>query len=194
MILQNIRTRVTLVTLVNITPGANLNCIQNSIDIFSILNSSLLSGDGQKVMLKEISVNMEFQMLDEVNLSKLAVIPFIVQTAGTFTSTQNLANSSLEELLDTCIDDEFGLYLLRDIVFSKVKLRDQSADYAQANVRLTFKVPKHLLALINKEQQTERLQDLYIGFYLVPSGNNAVRTAVVAFYKYGLTSKGITRK
>lgn len=188
---QNRKIRTFPSDIISWTPGANLNIIGNLVDIFDDINTGLLSGDGVSVVIDEITIKLHLTQI--ASNETFVIIPFIAQTAGTLTTTSGLANDQITEVIDGVCDDEFGLELLHnDFIMSRVGERDFDSDTHHQVLSYSTKVPKRLLNLINKEQQTERLQNIYFGLHLVAHQNVSIAGNIWRQYKYRERIKGIT--
>jgi hypothetical protein len=117
--------------------------------------------DGAKVQIKNIRFHMRFYSNEE-----FAVQLALVQTAGAWTTTDDLDIAIVDAILNSCIDDVFGSYLLNQMQYSKrVPSDDMTAAAPQSQgLYITAQLPQHLIQLINKEVETERLQELKFGF------------------------------
>jgi ribosomal protein S25 len=87
-----------------------------------------------------------------------------VQTNGTVTDTVDRAEAVVDKILDAAIDDVFGYQLLSNFKLSKTMPIDSGYSTSTSNtmVEMSVILPPNLLGLINKEVETERLQNLYI--------------------------------
>jgi hypothetical protein len=137
-----------------VTPGANLGFAEN----FSSLSGlpDILLEDGKRAYLKRIRFFLRCE-----STGPFGIIPVAVQTAGTFADTANLADQEVQDLLDGAIDDTFGFEPLADFFVAKRMAPD--ANNMDWVVERSFEVPRHLLNLKNKEGETERLQEIYLG-------------------------------
>jgi hypothetical protein len=88
---------------ITITPGANEGFTYNLQNLHSNIDS-LPVGDGEKAQVESYKVSMRATS----NVLAFAIKPFIIQTAGTFTSQSNLSERRVHTMLDSSIDDEFG--------------------------------------------------------------------------------------
>ena len=133
---------------------------------------NILSADGQK---SKISAFWFTFRLDSEE--KFGVLPVIVQTAGTITDTIDLASNIEDVNLDSCIDDVFGYQNLARV--TKVARRIPSQDGSAAGGRehgleFTVQVPGNFIQILNKEVETERLQNLYMVLYGFLADNDQV--------------------
>lgn len=131
---------------------------------------AILAADGQKAKCSRIVAH--FRVTSE---SVFSVAPIIVQTAGNFTDTVDLASGIVDVNLDSCIDDVFGYLLQGNIlpVARRIPSSDSTAASGQEMGReFAYQVPGHIIQLLNKEVETEKLQNLFLGLYGVAAGNN----------------------
>jgi hypothetical protein len=117
------------------------------------------SGDGLHMLCKQILFHVRID-----SVLPYWVLPVVVQTAGTFTDSVNLASHVIAELLDSAIDDVFGYQRLSPT--GKVGRRspvDDGSSEPTYCVEFTITLPANVLQTLNKETETERLQDLILG-------------------------------
>lgn len=105
-------------------------------------------------------------------------VPLAIQTIGTITDTVDLNNSVLDQDLNSAINDVFGYQTLGPMRASRrvPTLDATSASGKEHMVLLTVDIPGNLLLLLNKEVETERLQNLSICIWGIATENNQVIT------------------
>ena len=145
--------------------------------------------------VKKMTLRIRCFRNNPANTSLWAVIPVIVQTDGTFTSTTDLATSEINSALDSAINDVFGFQKLQNVRVCKViNVTDDGGVGWNQEVQINMDLPRNILNLLNKQNQTERLQDIYLGL-LMKNGNDAaavVTTAGFVEYIYEEKAKSIT--
>jgi hypothetical protein len=122
------------------------------------------------------------------------VCPVVVQTAGTFTDTVDLTGDDIAADLSSAINDEFGFQFIGNPKTSTIRIitDDGGIEYHHV-MELNFDIPSNVLALLNKEQNTERLQSLLIGLvgrYI--SASEAITVDCMYYIDFIIKSKGIT--
>jgi hypothetical protein len=117
------------------------------------------SGDGLHMLCKQILLHVRSNSIEP-----FWVLPVLVQTAGNFADTNNLASHNIAELLDSAIDDVFGYQRLSPTgkVGRRAPVDDGSTNPTYC-AEFTVTLPGNVLAILNKETETERLQDLILG-------------------------------
>jgi hypothetical protein len=140
----------------------------------------LLTGaDGQKA--KILAVNVTHRCYSEENF---AIMPLIIQTAGTITDSVAIAQPTQDVGLDSAIDDVFGYQPLSKFLRTsrRVPTRDaQAAAGTEHALQFAYTIPGNILQILNKELETERLQDLYVvlhGFHFANSQTINIHTNI----------------
>jgi hypothetical protein len=145
---------------------------------------SLGSDDGQtpKISKIRISVRVALATADTPGI----IFPVIVQTAGTWADTIDLAVSkTVTELLADSINDVFGVQVFQGNVGRM--LPDGSYGH-----EFTIEVPGNILQILNKEAETERLQNLHFGLVgLAQTSTDVMNIRMVAEYHYELVRKSV---
>jgi hypothetical protein len=116
----------------------------------------------------------------------------VVQTAGTWTDNPNNVSRIIAEMLDTDIDDVFGFQKLRGQMVSKRMRTDAGGSGAVQGMEFTLNIPSNLLLLLNKETETERLQNLYLGCVGLGDVGDVVGFRVFDEIEYTEQRKNIT--
>lgn len=164
-----------------------INSISNSVE------NTLGIGEGAQPRFSKIKVDLLVlgPAGDGVNFT---IQPLVVQaSSGSFADTVALtAPDKLQDHLNAAISDEFGFLRLGNVRFSKQRT-EGSSTILRGYVRTSFALPPHLLSLVSKQANTERLQDLFFAFQIVGS-EAATAITVTAFVTYEWTEshKGIT--
>jgi hypothetical protein len=90
--------------------------------------------------------------------------PVVVQTAGTFSDTVAQNVNTIDTALAAAIDDVFGYDRVGNYKVSKaIPTGDGTLATLQHNIEMTIPLPAKLLGILNKEVESERLQELYFG-------------------------------
>jgi hypothetical protein len=173
---QNQRNLWNEVAVDSIIVGANGGFVENLFESSMQASvASLASVDGNKIKIS--SYRIRIQLFGE-GLAPFSCQPFIVQTAGNFTDQVNLAERKASDLLAHAVDDVFGYDLLGNTRFSKVMPSGAGTVAATLfGVETTITLPAKILQILNKESESERLQDLYMGILGV-SANGTLNTRV----------------
>lgn len=132
---------------------------------------SSLSG-GNKIQISNIQVKLRA----EAAANKFFCLqPLLVQTAGNWTDNVSTGQLIYEMVLDNSIDDLFGYDLLGDIRVSKIRpTGDGTTATLVQSIETQFTLlPKHLL-ILNRHSDSERFQDLLLGFIGLEEGTNII--------------------
>jgi hypothetical protein len=91
--------------------------------------------------------------------------PVLVQTAGTFSDTVDIANSAIDEILDQAINDKYGSVKIGTWKFSKQSPGDNPTSDASLmqEIAYDFDLPPIALQILQREQNAESLQLLKFG-------------------------------
>jgi hypothetical protein len=174
---------------ITITPGVNEGFTYNLQNLHSNIDS-LPVGDGEMAQIENYKVSMRVTS----NVLAFAIKPFIIQTAGTFTSQSNLSERRVHTMLDGSIDDEFGYQPTAAARMSVAMPIDQG--HVAPSLRISgaefeFTLPKRVIQLLNKETQTERMQTLYLGVIGIgPNGYSIVIRNFIEI-RYIIVAKGL---
>lgn len=120
---------------------------------------AISGADGKQIQVSDIRIHLRIYSEEELNLP-YCILPVIVQTAGTWGANFDLALNTVRQLLDNSIDDVLGYYALGSFRVSK---HMPSFDSHIKGIEITISIPQHILQLLNKETETERLQSLLVG-------------------------------
>ena len=182
--MQNTRKRyLGKLTQKTLTVGANLGFSESVSNLSTLLES--LGTDGMSPKVNRIKFFARAR--HESSLDHFMIQPMIVQTAGTFTDDASTALRIIDEMLASTIDDEFGYQNIGDPRVSKAPSGDE---FQFCNV--DFEIPKNIINLMNKQVNTERLQEILLG--LCGNATTAGDIIIDYFYviDYTLVGKGIT--
>jgi hypothetical protein len=152
-----------------------------------------INNEGMKALIKNIKVYLVAKCTTEDEF--FFIQPLVVQTAGTFTDTDDQTiQDSISEQLDPCIDDEFGYQKIGNLRRAKLLKSGTAADVSSRyKIESQFDIPRNVVNLLNKEQSTERLQNLILG---ITGGciNTTATIEVITLYdiSYSIMKKGIT--
>lgn len=120
------------------------------------LIETISGSDGVQIHVSGITIIIR---LREDSDEPFVYLPVVVQTVGSFASQVNLVQDRVEEMIDVATDDVFGYHPLGNIRGSRSS--PNIGTNAQKS-EITLQLPQHLLALLNKETETERLQNLHL--------------------------------
>lgn len=133
---------------------------------------AITSGDGQKSKVAKFLSHLRCYSANIFGIGAL-----IVQTAGTITDVVDITSPKiLDSLLDGQIDDVFGYQIVTPFGMSRNVPGDDptaaaSLQYAR---EFTVQVPQNNIQLLNKEIETERLQNLFLVIYGYSTVNSQV--------------------
>jgi hypothetical protein len=137
-----------------ITPGANEGYAHDLLsESIHTLIEGIRSEDGINIKVDQILFHIRIYCTEVFSFS-----PAIVQTAGTFTNQTNLSERIFSSMLNVAIDDVFGYDLIDNHKVAR-KVPVATEDFG---LEFTMSVPRKHLNIINKETETERLQDLLL--------------------------------
>jgi hypothetical protein len=145
----------------SIATGANGGYVENLWNLHTLMDS-YRTDDGVKKRIHFCRIGIRLYSASAVYAFTL--LPVVVQTAGTFTDTINQSSRIVDSLIAAAIDDVFGYDPLGNTRFSKIVAGDGTLAGSIHSIETTIQLqPKHL-QILNKEVESERLQDLYVGF------------------------------
>lgn len=87
-----------------------------------------------------------------------SMYPAVVQTAGNFTDSVSLTQANASALFDACIDDVMGYDGL--FPYMKIARRVPTGATDDLGVEYSVNLSPKILQILNKEVETERLQNL----------------------------------
>jgi hypothetical protein len=152
------------VTADSIATGANTGFAENPLEnSLQAICAGLASVDGNRINVSSFRIKLSLYC---AGASKsFGIQPVIVQTAGTFSDINNLVGRTVSALLADAIDDIFGYDLLGNVRFSKIAPSgDGTVAGSMEIIETTITLPAKVLNILNKESESERLQDLYLGY------------------------------
>jgi hypothetical protein len=145
-------------------PGANggfTELVRNT--ALQNIIESIRSEDGIHMDVKTMTFNLRIYSEEP-----FLVVPVLIQTAGTVTETDDQTASVIGELIAATCDDVFGYDRLGP---AKSARRVPTADNDDYGLEISIPLPNYALQILNKETETERLQNLYIA--ICGKGTNA---------------------
>jgi hypothetical protein len=172
--------------------GAGRAFVENIQHLYNLVEG-ISSADGLKTQVQ--SVRFTFRMYSESNFS---ILPIVLQTAGNFTDTVDIDITtyiSTDRQIDQAVDDVFGFYPLSQ--FFKTSRRVPTSDASAAtgkehSLQFSVDIPRHLIVQLNKETETERLQNLFLGFLgLAYSNDQVIIFTTIMETRYVLIRKNI---
>jgi hypothetical protein len=167
--------------------GANGGWSRQYFDVYLLLEA-IAGTDGQKPKIHRMLFNVQcHQTTNETN--PFIVQPVVVQTNGTWTASANLAIEGPETVLTSSIDDVFGSEVLADI-FSHRSPISAATGGGQA-VNRTLVIPQHVVDIINKEVETERLQNIFLGVVGTAAGSTDIEEFGFLVVEYTRTNKKV---
>jgi len=144
----------------SVTPGANLNFVEFLTSLVT-LQEALRSGDGNLCKIRKFTVHLRLYSTET-----FIIQPFIIQSAGSLTDTANLNDGSVDTVVDSGVDDDFGLtYVGQPKVATFIPMDNgNAAPTYSVGVSLQFDIPQNVLDILNAVSQSERLANLAVGF------------------------------
>ena len=146
--------------LITITGGSNEQFANNVMSLHAAIEGIRATEDGIKIHVSKIIVTL--RLYGDADGNGFFITPVVVQTAGIFSEQDDLAQTGIDTILNASIDDVFGYQVLRSI--SPAKRVRCSTAAIQFGVEIQLELPQNILNLLNKESETERLQNLMMGF------------------------------
>lgn len=141
-----------------IDPTTDVGFTENLVNLHSMIEA-ISGADGVQIQVSAMRIHIRLYIESEVQ-DAFCIIPVIVQTVGTWTSTADLANNTIRQMLDSCIGDVLGYTPLGSLRVSKLL---PTHDSHISGMEFTLSIPQHILQLLNKETESERLQHLLVG-------------------------------
>jgi hypothetical protein len=168
---KNLRYAVESITQTNVSfgvAGANKEAIESLGDLHTIVENLGSASDGIRKKINKFLIHVRMYSNEQ-----FAVQPLAVQTAGTITDTVDLSGHEADQNLDTAIDDLFGFQKLSPNWKQSRKVPHFDATY-DFGCEFTIEIPQHLRNILNKEAETERLQNLYAVLHIIATQNSQV--------------------
>lgn len=132
--------------------------VERLFNLYTEVLETLDSGDGNVAQVQKIQFRIQVWGTDLIPFS---IQPVIVQTAGAFVDTIDQNTDDYSVALEAAIDDVFGYFPLGEEIYSRFA-PGGSVQIASKSIT----IPSNFLQIINREQGTERLQDLFVGFLM----------------------------
>jgi hypothetical protein len=154
----------------SITIGANLGFVANFLNLHTHIET-ILGVDGSRPLIKRIVFHIRMYADDHFMSRFLAV-----QTAGTVSDNDNATPALTAVMIAANCDDVFSFIPLGPMRMSR-RIPSTVASDNRAS-EFTIVLPQHLIQLLNKEVETERLQDLK----LVAVGRSTNGTVITIEY------------
>lgn len=148
--------------------GGNKMFVSNVVNLNTLVETTV-GTDGKRALVSKMTWFCRFY-----SSKNFLFIPLIVQTAGTVSDTVDLDFNTIRQSLDSAISDVYGYQTLGNFRFPK---RVPADDYTSSSpehfgTELTLELPQNIRQLLNKETETERLQDLYFVIVGLATGNS----------------------
>jgi hypothetical protein len=139
------------------TAGTNKGYTQNLVNLHDLIEG-IKSGDGIQIRISSIAIDLRIVAANDDY--HFIIQPVMVQTAGTWTDTADLSQRVVGEMLDASIDDVFGFQLIGE---AKTARRLFPVANMIHGFEIRIMVPTNIVQLLNKETETERLQNVLFG-------------------------------
>lgn len=146
----------------------------------------LSSSDGAKPRIISIKITVHAS-----GTVQFGLLPIVLQTAGAWTDSVDQALQKVEEVLAVDVDDVFG--------YQPTKREWQIARFVpfadpQFISRFSVDIPQNIIALLNKEAETEKLQSLYAGHVVTSTANDVYSVTSHIEIRYTETRKSIVMR
>ena len=137
---------------------ASRHSVLQAMDISSVLET-IGALNGAKAKVSKIRIHLRIYYT-----GMFGIVPIVVQTAGAISDDDNIAALTIDEILDDQIDDVFGYQIIQPYGMSKrMPTDDPTANTGNIYGReFTIEIPSNILVILNKETETERLQNLFL--------------------------------
>lgn len=147
----------------SIAMGADIGYVENLFESsLQTVVASLTESDGDRCKISSFRVRVS--MTCDGGNDIFCLQPVVIQTAGTFTDSVAQPGREVSKLIAAAISDVFGYDLLGNLRFSKVMPTGDGTQAALVTIiETTFNLPPKILNILNKESESERLQDLFVG-------------------------------
>lgn len=145
---------------------------------------ALRAEDGGQV--KVLSIRTTYTCYGDAAGDSFAILPIVVQTAGTWTDNVDVNTRRVSEVLADAIDDVFG--------YQSLAPNCAAGRYLASGVfvaRISTPVPQNILQILNRELESEKLQSLYTGLVIASHDVTVVTIKAVTEIKYIETRKQI---
>jgi hypothetical protein len=123
----------------------------------SVKVDQLAGSDGEQANVQSISIQSTVWAYAHFH-----AYPVIIQTGGSITPGLKSTEYTLNEILDGCIDDDFGFQVIGKMKSSVATNQFYDGSSVRLNHRIIFNIdiPKKFLTILNRDTQTERLRHL----------------------------------
>jgi hypothetical protein len=185
---------ITRIILINdsVAVGAN----KNAFEVMESMTNTLenLSSDGQQVKLKNLSYHVcihgPFGAVTAIPPS-FVIQPVVVQSSsGSVADAVSIAEGNIATIINNGVSDEFGFQKLGNLRTSKPKTGGAGGGSDVFHyIKTIFRIPGNIIALLNKQINTERLQDLFACFTIHTDLNISVYYSAFAEYEWEMKSK-----
>ena len=157
----------------------------NLIDLSAIVDT-IGALNGAKINVKKIRIHLRIYS-EETFIYQ----PLVVQTAGAWTADVTSANYIVDKILDENIDDVFGYQPLTDTKVSRRVPTDVQTDDTGriTGSEITIELPGSILQILNKEAETERLQNLLFGVVGRTNVVQTIKLRLFVAYEYTIVRK-----
>jgi hypothetical protein len=172
----------------SVTPGVASRFFVESLDELSDYIDGLTT-DGQRAQIS--SMHISFRSYSQYTF---AVLPIYVQTAGTLTDTVDQTVQNVDEIINTACSDVFGVQLAKPFWLQARNVPGDDPSNTAANtfgVELEFDIPKFLIDILNKENETERLQNLHFACLGYSDNTVGISFHVAITTRYSLKTKNV---
>jgi hypothetical protein len=166
-----------------ITPGANLGFFEKCESLSGVMDT-LAAAEGAKCIATKIRI-----VITSVSAEQHTCQPVVVQTAGNCVDTANLAVREIHSFVDAACDDDFGTLKIGNYHLSRPFAEDASYYYSIPQIQ--FELPQSLVRKLNSQVQTERLQNIYLGFVGTALTNVSITFTFVISVDYITAIKNI---
>lgn len=136
---------------------------------------SLCVGDAERINITDLRVNVRlFSYTNDPTKGPFSAFVVLAQSAGTPSFGAHNTQSELAVMIDQMFDDEVGYNIIFEPKFARRLARfwDGTNGLLEHVCEFDCQLSKKHLRLLNREIQTERLQDLYL--LVIVRGDNTI--------------------
>jgi hypothetical protein len=155
-------------------PGAGEGFVEMCEDLHTLIEG-IVSGDGIHIKVSSINIHLRASATNFFTF-----VPVLVQTTGTLADTLNRSERTVASLIDAACDDVFGY----DRIGPLRRARLEPATSTLMAIQCSIAIPNKALQLLNKETETERLQDLYYAIVGVANNGETVSYSTIVEVNY----------
>jgi hypothetical protein len=137
------------------TQTAQDGALEMSVNLHTLIEA-IRNVDGIHMNVRNITIHRRYY-----SVKQFCCVGIAVQTVGNLVDTVDIAQTVVDEIINQACDDVFGYQVLAPFMAAKrVPIDSDDSDF-QFGIESTIRLPQNLLQILNKETESERLQDLF---------------------------------